>query len=408
MKRFISIFTIGFSLLLLLFSVNAFCGQRNNSFSSGKSFTLEKKHLNIAMILPLAYDKIGELDFNKFNIEEKKRSKYRCFEYITFYEGARIALDKLEKEGYDVSLYVYDVGEDDVNAMKSVLSLPEMKDMDLLIPLVFQKCFALATDFSNANHIPLVNPMSPNPLIVKNNPYVFKIQPSSSADVETVVRYIKNNYSNPNVILIFTPTEKSMMELYKSSFEREGWTWCGIDFNKYSRRIFDKMDSKKDNIFITIVDKGNNKANETYANSLLSLFNAKKGLPTINLIAQYNWLDFPSIDFISLQKYNFHFTLSYLNDYTNVNFVDFVKDYRKHFRQEPDKIYAALGYDIMMFFVPSMMQKGDKFISEPNLERSRFMVNSFFFDKQDPKDGWQNKRTVVYKINDYKIISVGR
>lgn len=408
MKRFISIFTLGFSLLSLICSGNAFCGQRNNSFVPDKVLTIEKKHLNIAMFLPLAYDKIGELDFNKFNIEEKKRSKYRCFEYITFYEGARIALDKLEKEGYNVSLYVYDVGEDDVNAMKSVLSSPEMKTMDLLIPLVFQRCFALATDFSNANHIPLVNPMSPNASIVKDNPYVFKVQPSSSADVETVVRYIKNNYSNPNVILIFTPTEKALMELYKSAFEREGWTWCGIDYNKYSRRIFEKVDSKKDNIFITIVDKGNNKANEGYANNLLSSFNAKKGLPTINLIAQYNWLDFPSIDFVLLQKYNFHFTLSYLNDYTNINFVDFVKDYRKHFRQEPDKIYAALGYDIMMFFVPSMMQKGEKFISEPNCDRTKFMVNSFLFDRQDSKDGWQNRRTVVYKINDYKIISVGR
>jgi len=408
MKCFISILTLGFSLLSLICSGNAFCGQRNNSFVPDKVLTIEKKHLNIAMFLPLAYDKIGELDFNKFNIEEKKRSKYRCFEYITFYEGARIALDKLEKEGYNVSLYVYDVGEDDVNAMKSVLSSPEMKTMDLLIPLVFQRCFALATDFSNANHIPLVNPMSPNASIVKDNPYVFKVQPSSSADVETVVRYIKNNYSNPNVILIFTPTEKALMELYKSAFEREGWTWCGIDYNKYSRRIFEKVDSKKDNIFITIVDKGNNKANEGYANNLLSSFNAKKGLPTINLIAQYNWLDFPSIDFVLLQKYNFHFTLSYLNDYTNINFVDFVKDYRKHFRQEPDKIYAALGYDIMMFFVPSMMQKGEKFISEPNCDRTKFMVNSFLFDRQDSKDGWQNRRTVVYKINDYKIISVGR
>ena len=408
MKRFISILTLGFSLLSLICSGNAFCGQRNNSFVPDKVLTIEKKHLNIAMFLPLAYDKIGELDFNKFNIEEKKRSKYRCFEYITFYEGARIALDKLEKEGYNVSLYIYDVGEDDVTAMKNILSSPEMKTMDLLIPLVFQRCFALATDFSNANHIPLVNPMSPNASIVKDNPYVFKVQPSSSADVETVVRYIKNNYSNPNVILIFTPTDKVLMELYKLAFEREGWTWCGIDYNKYSSRIFEKIDTKKDNIYITIVDKGNNKANEVYANNLLSSFNAKKGLPTINLIAQYNWLDFPSIDFVSLQKYNFHFTLSYLNDYTNINFVDFVKDYRKYFRQEPDKIYAALGYDIMMFFVPSMMQKGEKFILEPNCDRSKFMVNSFLFDRQDSKDGGQNRRTVVYKINDYKIISVGR
>ena len=89
-------------------------------------------------------------------------------------------------------------------------------------------------------------------------------------------------------------------------------------------------------------------------------------------------------------------------------FADFVKDYRHHFNQEPDKIYAALGYDIMMFFVPALAQKGDKFINEPNIDRTKYMINSFLFDRDDKNNGWQNRRTVVYKINDYKIISVGR
>ncbi len=408
MKRFINIGTFVFCLLSFIFCSNAFCVEKNKSFAPDKVLSIERKHLNIAMLLPLAYDKIGELDFTKFNIEEKKHSKYRCFEYITFYEGARIALDKLEKEGYSVSLYVYDVGEDDINAMKSTLALPEMKTMDLIIPLVFQRCFTFVTEFSNANKIPVVNPMSPNVSIIKDNPFVFKIQPSTFADVETIVRYIKNNFANPNVILLFTPTEKLLMEAYKLAFEHENWSWCGIDYNKYSRRIFEKIDLKKDNIYISIVDKGDQKANEAYANGLLTSFNGKNGLPNINLIAQYNWLDFPSLDLTLLQKFNYHFTLSYLNDYTNANFVDFVKDYRKNFKQEPDKIYAALGYDIMMFFVPSMTQKGDKFINEPNFERSKFMVNSLLFDRQDTNNGWQNKRTVVYKLNDYKIISVGR
>jgi len=201
MKRFINIGTFVFCLLFFIFCSNAFCVGKNKSFAPDKVLSIERKHLNIAMLLPLAYDKIGELDFTKFNIEEKKHSKYRCFEYITFYEGARIALDKLEKEGYSVSLYVYDVGEDDINAMKSTLALPEMKTMDLIIPLVFQRCFSLVTEFSNANKIPVVNPMSPNVSIIKDNPFVFKIQPSTFADVETIVRYIKNNFANPNVIL---------------------------------------------------------------------------------------------------------------------------------------------------------------------------------------------------------------
>ena len=91
-----------------------------NSLVPDKSLPIVKKSLNIAMFLPLSYDRISELDFTKFNIEDKKRLKYRCFEYITFYEGARIALDKLEKEGYSVSLYVYDVGEEDVAEMNKV------------------------------------------------------------------------------------------------------------------------------------------------------------------------------------------------------------------------------------------------------------------------------------------------
>ncbi|MDD2530645.1 MAG: hypothetical protein PHN41_05390 [Bacteroidales bacterium] len=399
-------------IFVCLFSFNsksfAFAGGNELSLSPDKSIPITKKSINIAMFLSLSYDRISELDFTKFNIEDKKRLKYRCFEYITFYEGARIALDKLEKEGYNVSLYVYDVGEEDVNEMKKVLEKPEMKSMDLIIPLVFQKCFTIAADYALKHEIPIINPMSPNPSIVVGNPFVFKIQPSSIADVETTVRYIRNKFTSPNIILLFSPKEKALMEMYQRAIERENWTWCGVDYNKYPNRIFEKVDPKKDNIFISILDKGSQQTNEAYANTLLMKLNNNKGLPPINLIAQYDWLDYPSLDLRLLEKFNFHFTLSYLNDYTNQNFVEFVKEFRNHFRQEPDKIYAALGYDIMMYFVPVIQNKGKSFSKEPNEDRSKFMINSYLFDRRDPNDGWQNRRTVIYKISDYKIISVGR
>ncbi len=407
MNRFFCYLLISF--ISFAFVGNTYAKEVKGDIYPDKTLTLyKKKAINIAMFLPLAYDKIEELDFTKFNIEEKKRIKYRCFEYITFYEGARIALEKLEAEGYAVSLYVYDVGEDDINQMKTLLAQPELKKMDLIIPLVFQQSFALVSEFSNANKIPIINPMSSNYSVIENNPYTFKIQPSDIADVETILRYIKNNFPNPNITLVFTPNEKNIVEMYQKGIEKEGWPWLGLDYNKYARRLFEKVDLSKDNIFISVVDKGNYKLNEAYANTILSQLNNKRNLPEVNLIAQYSWLDFPSIDLSLIQKHNFHFTLSYLNDYTNANFADFVKDYRHHFHQEPDKIYAALGYDIMMFFVPALSQKGKKFLDEPNVDRSKYMINSFLFDRDDAKNGWQNRRTVVYKINDYKIISVGR
>jgi hypothetical protein len=408
MKRSILSLTFFLCLFSLGFVNSSFSIERAKSVSPDKTLAFSKKSLRIAMVLPLAYDKIPELNFTKFNIEDKKRVKYRCFEYITFYEGARIALDRLEKEGYSVLLYVYDVSEEDTNEMKRVLAKEEMKTMDLIIPLVFQKNFSIAAEFAKDNHIPIVNPMSSNATIINDNPFVFKIQPSSIAEVETLTRYIKKNFSNPNIILLFTPMERPLMEMYQRAFEREKWTWTGIDYNKYSTRIFEKIDIQKENIYISILDKTNQRTNEAYVNGLLSQLNYKKNLPIINLIGQYNWLDYPSVDLTLLQKFNFHFTLSYFNDYTNLNFVEFVKEYRNHFRQEPDKIYAALGYDIMMYFVPNMQEKGIDFVKEPNLDRSKSMINAFFFDRRDPKDGWQNRRTVVYKINDYKIISVGR
>ena len=75
----------------------------NNTFPAKKKHTRKvdkSTKINIAVLLPLNYEEVDKLTFTKFNIDEKKRLKYKCFEYINFYEGMRIALDVLEKEGY--------------------------------------------------------------------------------------------------------------------------------------------------------------------------------------------------------------------------------------------------------------------------------------------------------------------
>ena len=107
-----------------------------------------------------------------------------------------------------------------------------------------------------------------------------------------------------------------------------------------------------------------------------------------------------------LEKFKYHFTLSHFNDYTNLNFVNFVKDYRENFKTEPDRIYAALGYDIAMFFVNSLMKNGEDFIHNPNLSRVDNIIGNFYFERKDENFGYQNKKTTIYKMEDYKIRAV--
>jgi hypothetical protein len=109
------------------------------------------------------------------------------------------------------------------------------------------------------------------------------------------------------------------------------------------------------------------------------------------------------LDYTLLERYNYHFTLNHFNDYTNLNFVNFVKDYRENFKTEPDRTYATLGHDIVMFFVSSILSHGEDFIQNPNLNRVDKVINSFFFERKDENSGYQNKKTTIYEMENYQI-----
>lgn len=374
--------------------------------SSGKKKADKSRKINMAVFMPLNYDCVDQLTFTKFNIDEKKRQRYKCFDYIHFYEGIRIALNNLEKAGFKVDCYVYDVADNDVAKVQEALNLEIMKDMDIIVPLVFKQPFSLIADYGKKEKIPVVNPMSEDLSILDNN-YVFKIQPSAAAEVETIIRYIRKNYEDANIIVVHDnkPELKTVLEYYQQLLAKGNNTWSVVDYNKQASKLSSKFKDGKKNVVINLVDKGNSRDNENYAKRLLSSFSFK-GDADLILFADYSWIEFPHLDYTLLEKYNYHFTLNHFNDYTNINFVDFVKDYREHFKTEPDRVYSTLGYDITMFFVNSLITNGEDFIHNPNLNRVDKIISNFHFERKDENFGYQNKKTTIYKMEDYKIRAV--
>ncbi len=366
------------------------------------------KKINVAMLLPLNYEEVDKLTFTKFNIDEKKRQRYKCFEYVSFYEGARIALDVLESKGYKVDCFVYDVGERDRAELDVALNSEEMRNMDLIVPLVFKENFSVAAQFAQQNRIPIVNPMSSDMSILQNS-YTFKIQPSAAAEVETVVRFIRANHSEDNIIVLHDnkASVKSAVDYYEQLLSKSNIMWTIMDYTKYANKLTSKLSVTKNNVVITLFEDDDKRASEVVVKKLLSVLSSKKNAK-ITLFGDYSWTEFGSLNLELLEGFNYHFTLSYLNDYTNTNFVEFVKKFRHHFKTEPDKFYAALGYDIMMYFVQGLIENGDEFIDNPTASDLSGMINPFYFERRDATHGYQNKRTTIYEMENYKIKSIGR
>lgn len=368
----------------------------------------KSKKINVAVLLPLNYEEVDKLTFTKFNIDEKKRQRYKCFEYVSFYEGARIALDVLESKGYKVDCFVYDVGERDRTELDVALSSPEMKDMDLIIPLVFKDNFSVAAQFAQQNRISIVNPMSSDMNILQNS-YTFKIQPSAAAEVETIIRFIRANHAEDNIIVLHDNTAdiKPAVDYYEQLLSKSSMMWTIMDYTKYANKLTSKLSVTKNNVVITLFGDDEKREAEVVVKRLLSVLSSKKNAK-ITLFGDYAWTEFGSLNFELLENFNFHFTLSYLNDYTNTNFVEFVKKFRHHFKTEPDKFYAALGYDIMMYFVQGVVENGEEFIENPQVSDLSEMINPYYFERRDVTRGYQNKRTTIYKMENYKIKSIGR
>lgn len=377
----------------------------NISAQTDNIFRKTRKEIKVAMFLPLFYDNIDELSFNQYNIAEKRSKPYKCFSYISFYEGVRIALDVLENSGYKISLHVFDVGENDTLKTKEALQYDQMKEMNFIVPLVFKNSFDMISSFAKQNYIPVVNPMSTSMNILENE-CVFKIQPDDISKAQTIMKYIQEKHSKANVIVLYENNKNnaSLIEWYKENISSYTSSWTIINYGKNASKLKAYLKPEQNNIVINLVEKPSLNDNKVFANTLikkLSSFSTYR----ITLFAPFEWLDYNNVDYSMMESLDYHFTLTYLNDYTNPNFVDFVKEYRKHFKTEPDKFYAALGYDIMLYFITALNSRGKDLLNSPNIKNDTQMINHYHFRHVNNLPGWQNETTTIYNIRNYKIKS---
>lgn len=107
------------------------------------------------------------------------------------FQGARLAIDKLKREGINVHLNVFDTRASDYD-LKELMRSGDLDELDLIIgPVTFDAVQEVAA-FAKEKQINFINPLSSNTDVLVDNPFAFLYYPGNEALGLRAAEYAKN------------------------------------------------------------------------------------------------------------------------------------------------------------------------------------------------------------------------
>ena len=313
-----------------------------------------------------------------------------------FYMGAMLAVDTLEAKGLKAKIHVFDTRNDSVTIAK-LLQNNIFDKVDLVIgPLLGENINQVAS-FCKDRKIRMVCPVTSDSDVLENNPYFFSAVPSNITLMNGLAKYMVNNYSKDNIVLI-KPSDKKSLPLYES-FRK---TFNETPFNG-SRPHLIETNIENFNTFIkrgvntrfvvSTVDK--NTAMKFMNNLNRSAFRSKAD--DLFVYGTKEWVNFADINNVYKNKYNFHFPSPNHLDYYAENTVALNKLYRAKYKTDISKM-AVQGYDVLLYFPSSFFLEG---------KNVNLIMNNFNMKSISATDGQENSHVFIIEQEEFDLLNIG-
>lgn len=356
---------------------------------------------NVALLIPFSLEESDSISLED-PASLRLASEYRSLNFIQFYEGALIAIDSLSKAGMNVKVHVFDADAgDQVTKTRRILANPEIANADLIIGPFFAKSFELVAEYAASHSIPIVNPLSQRSEILSENPYVFKVQPSAWSQYNETARYIANNFTNANILIIRRNADENsgMAAAIKSSVTKFSSGNASIKEAIYSQSfdagLLNNLVAGKKNVVIMLT------SDKALLPALLRKLNDARAKYDITLFGLPEWEDL-ELDSHYLLNLDTHLFNAWFVDYSRQNVKDFVSNFNERFKVEPEqKALAFLGYDVSIYFLGNLFNYGRGFSNCLSSTDYKGLSTGFTFWKTEG-GGFENTASSVYELKDYK------
>jgi LysM repeat protein len=343
-----------------------------------------KEEYNVALFLPL------HLEYGEGYSEHVSNLSTQ------FYMGATMALDSLELKGLRAKIHVYDT-KNDTNEVNAILAKEEFATMDLVIGPLLGSNMETVSRFCRMNKVRMVCPVASDAKLLENNRLVYAAVPSDISLMRGMAKYMLENCSNDNILLVKPLDEASlpMYEAFRKAFkemEFSGTRPALVEttvggFNTFIKR-------GRNNRFV--VPTANRSTAVKFMNNLnRSAFRSYKD--DISVFGTSEWINFTELNDAYKNKYNFHYAGSNHIDYYTDEMVEMNKMYRTKYKTDMSKV-AVQAYDVLTYYCSSFFLGND----DPFL-----LMNDIHMNQISEFDGYENAGVFIIEQEEFELIKVG-
>lgn len=361
-----------------------------------------KAEYNIAFFLPFQAAEANAIDIEKI-IKRETEFSNRTSVAIQFYEGALLAIDSLKKQHLKAKVYVYDIDDKDSLNIVNILKKPELASMDLMIGPFYGSSFMPISKFAKEHSIAIVSPfIQVNKILF--NPYVCKVLPSSTLQIEQMAHFVVDSFHTQNIILINNENAKEVSFFYsfkntanKAMLKAGHPVSDSVKDAKNIAAVQSLLSMTKTNVIVLPSN------NQSYVTEFIRLLNNTTDKYKVVLFGQHSWMNFDNLDIDYLNSLSLHIPSNSFIDYSNPNTLKFIKDYREKYKTEPED-YVFQGFDVTYYFISSLQKYGSGFLK--NLEGNKYQgIDANYNFIQYPSEcGFENKSVFILKYENYKLV----
>lgn len=363
-------------------------------FAESKEAIKEIKQIKAAIILPFMLDSVANNDQSKM---------------VEFYEGFLLALDSLKREGVSVDLHIYDSGNGD-QTINGTLSLPEMREMNIIFGPVHERHIAEATAFADTTGIKLVIPFERNVEAVFTNPHIYQVNTPQSYFYSEVYDHFFRQFPHPNVIFFDSPNEErdDIIDGFKQELINRNISYTELVADTATNKdtIRSHFDLQCQNILMMTSKKSGALNNMMPVFQLLVRDTATTkydvhlfGYPEYQVYTNNHLASFYEID-----------TYFYSSFYTN-NLLPQATNYHKTYRRIYSKEianrypkYAILGFDIGYYFLKAMHLYGTDMDNRIDEMKYSPIQTGFKFERVNNWGGFINRKVFfVHFSKEYEL-----
>jgi hypothetical protein len=162
---------------------------------------------NIAVMMPFMFDSLAEpgIVLNNSLVTD-------------LYQGMLLGSAAIDSLGIKLNLYPFDTKRDE-NVTDEILKKNDPNNIDLIIGPLYTSPNQKVNDFSMANTINKINPISGNSKVLGDNPYAFLFMPTYETMAVALAEHVKKSVTNKTGMIFFEQNERD--SLFASVFRAE-------------------------------------------------------------------------------------------------------------------------------------------------------------------------------------------